>query len=731
MQIDPLNSAGHAAQTHHVTKDVNPVFNTRLELQVPSLAAIRAASAGGWMASEDDAFRLQVEVWDWNRSTKADILGVLSLDIRQLFAASGWESSIGPLRFPFKEPSESSGHPSGLKASLKSQSSARLATGEPAFGSIELRFSFVPTASDVARMLDMFYRCDINSDGIIDAVEVRELMRAAGIQCGNDYATELVETYGEVRDGKRGVSLVGFPHFWEQLGLNDYEFAPPAAAPEPEPEAEQFPAWVSELFAICDQDSDGNLDATELTDLIGGSLGLPADAQTIADLLTATGVDDLVPFARFPYLLRILGVYDALAAADSSPSPADFTEAFNLFDLDGDGMLSAHELLQMFLTLGYQVDNSYVQQAVSMFGKNAPGFLTPNEFGLLAKEVQIEDLLLSFAAPPVPGPSDFTTVGSTFDRFDLDGDGRLSEDEVLQMLVSLNYEVTGDYVQEVMKLFGSADSDQSGFIDRDEFAALAAQLNIEATLELLDSQHALTAAERGAPAETMGATDAETQQTKKADKELKREARKAQHEERRKQSMFKREEEQAAADAVAAEATTQAAATRLQASWRGRSVRKQLVSAPRRGSGQPRSEAGTALLAKLIELELHEYHGRLREIGVKRLHDLALVTDQELRDIGMNKYDRAALLSARAEVQMFGGQETRHMGAISISPSSSIETSFAAIADEARNRWVEEATQVFMRFCVTDADGRPSLTREGWEAMNQSRIADLRSPQRP
>ena len=708
------------------------MFNTRLELQVPSLAAIRAASAGGWNASEDDAFRLQVEVWDWNRSTKSDILGVLSLDIRQLFASSGWESSIGPLRFPFKEPSKSSGHPSGLKASLKSQSSARMATGEPAFGSVELRFSFVPTAGDVARMSDMFYRFDINSDGIIDAVEVRELMRAAGIQCGDDYATELVETYGEVRDGERGVSLVGFPHFWEQLGLNDHEFAPPAPEPEPEPEpeTEQFPAWVSELFAMYDQDSDGNLDATELTDFIGSGLGLPADAQTIADLLTAAGVDNSVPFVRFPYLLRILGVYDALAAAETSPSPVDFTEAFNLFDLDGDGMLSAHELLQMFLTLGYQVDNTYVQQAVSMFGKGTPGFLTPNEFGLLAKEVQIEDLLLSLAAPPVTGPSGYTTVGSSFDRFDLDGDGRLSEDEVLHMLVSLNYEVTGDYVQEVMRLFGSADSDQSGFIDRVEFAALAAQLNIEATLELLDSQHALTAVATDAPSDTVRAAGAEKQQTKKADRELKREARKAQQEERRNQKMLKQEEEQAAADAVAAGAPTQAAATRLQASWRGRSVRKQLAAAPRRGSSQPRSEAGSALLAKLIELELHEYHGRLREIGVKRMRDLALVTDQELRDIGMNKYDRAALLSARAEVQTFGGQETRYMGATPISPSSSYGVSFAAIADEARDRWVEEATQVFMRFSVTDADGRASLTREGWEAMTQSQ-ADLRRPQRP
>jgi hypothetical protein len=116
-----------------------------------------------------------------------------------------------------------------------------------------------------------------------------------------------------------------------------------------------------------------------------------------------------------------------------------------------------------------------------------------------------------------------------------------------------------------------------------------------------------------------------------------------------------------------------------------------------------------ALLGKLVELELDEYHEQLRKIGVKRVHDLALVTDQELDEIGMNKYDRATLLSVRS----------------AISVQSDISFGVAGRpGDEARSRWLEQATQTFIQFSVTGEDGRPSLTREGWEAMVQSRTAN-------
>ena len=362
--------------------------------------------------------------------------------------------------------------------------------------------------------------------------------------------------------------------------------------------------------------------------------------------------------------------------------------------------------MQMFASLGYQVDHAYVQQALSMFGTSTPGFLTPNEFSVLAKEIQIEDQLLALYTPPVPGPSDDLPRGSVFDRFDLDGDGRLSEYEIEQMLVSLNYAIDGAYVQEVMRLFGSLDKDQSGFIERDEFAALAAQLNIEATLDVLDSQQV---AEGASSAETESETERQNYDICATRLQASWRGRSV-----RKQLV------------VNGAPTQAAAATRLQATWRGRSVRKRLAKPRRFSTSRPRSEAAAALLDKLVALELDEYHERLHKIGVKRVHDLALVTDQELHDIGMNKYDRAALLSVRAELQVLAGRDSRFMGATPIS-SSSYGVSFPDVADEARSRWLEQATQTFIQFSVTSEDGRPSLTREGWEAMVQSRAANYSS----
>ena len=703
VRIDPLNAAGHSTQTNHVMKETNPVFNARLELQLPSPAAIKAAAAAaaatngtGSLMSDAEVFRLKVEVWDWNKTKRRDVMGVLAFDIRQLFATTGWDSTVGPLAFPFKEPSESSGNPGGLKAAMKKQAAARQANGEPPCGSVELRFSFTPTPEAEARMSNTFYRFDADCNGVLDAAEALQLMQAAGMPAGDDFVTDLVETYGEDRGGVRAVSLLGFQKFWEQLRLSEVEFAPPQPEPEPEPEPEEIPAWVSELFNMADGNSDGVLDAAELSSLLEG-FGMGTDAQRIAELLAVAGVDNSIPLSRFSKFLQLVGVYDGLAAVAVTPraapdepaaagagGPHPLAGAFDLFDLDGDGMLSPEELLNMFVSLNYQVDGAYVQEALSMFGKQSPGFLTLPEFGLLAKEIQLEERLLALApapspaavavTPPVRSPSPKPI--SAFDRFDLDGDGRLSEDEVMQMLTSLNYQVDGSYIQQVLQLFGSFDEDQSGFIERNEFAALAAQLNMDEMLAALDAKDAAAAAAAAAADVTAGADSGATNEA--------------------------------------------AAATQIQATWRGRAARQQLEEAKRRqtsrrSSSNPRSQAGAALLEKLVELELDEHYDQLRKIGVKRIPDLALLTDEELREIGMNKYDRAALLSARAEMQMQSG----FVDASAISNSSSLHVSFAA-ADPARQRWTDEATRLFAQFSVEGEDGTPRLTKEAWAAMSRS-----------
>ena len=162
-QLDPLNLAAHTTKTAHVVKEVSPVFNTRLELQIPSPAAIRASGA-----KEAEVFKLQAEAWDWNKSKRRDIMGVLTMDTRKLFT-TGWDQVgvVGPLIFPFREPSVTSGHATGLQKMMKKQAADRKVRGEPPCGSVTLSFSFTPTSETEQHMSDTFYRFDADANGVL------------------------------------------------------------------------------------------------------------------------------------------------------------------------------------------------------------------------------------------------------------------------------------------------------------------------------------------------------------------------------------------------------------------------------------------------------------------------------------------------------------------------------------------------------------------------------------
>ena len=334
---------------------------------------------------------------------------------------------------------------------------------------------------------------------------------------------------------------------------------------------------------------------------------------------------------------------------------------------------------------------------------------------------------------------------STFERFDLDGDGQLSPEEVLQMLVSLNYEVDDAYVHEVLKVFGTTDAN-NGFIDEAEFPALAKQLNIEDTLAALDTLDTLDGGDMNAALvqEIFRLSDLNQNALLNVN-ELKvlldvcevpgsdlRTAR---------QMLlaygkggasgpvvdavaFEKLWESLGVGTVAIErvlagAPSQAAAaTRLQSSWRGKSarseasVKKQHVKA---GRASHKSEAGAALYEKLCELELDEWQERLRKIGVKRVGDLAVLSDEDLQGIGMNKFDRAALLSVQADMQM-STLSARMNGSMHWSTNSAFIDGGFQVPDVARERWASDATQLFAQFSGGEGG---QLTREGWAAMSR------------
>ena len=61
---------------------------------------------------------------------------------------------------------------------------------------------------------------------------------------------------------------------------------------------------------------------------------------------------------------------------------------------------------------------------------------------------------------------------ATFEKYDRDSDGRMTESEVHAMMTDIGYTINGDYLTGVLELFGKFDGDGSGFIEFKEFQGL-------------------------------------------------------------------------------------------------------------------------------------------------------------------------------------------------------------------------------------------------------------------
>ena len=193
----------------------------------------------------------------------------------------------------------------------------------------------------------------------------------------------------------------------------------PGLTIDTESEAAVLP-WVAELFGPFDTNNDGVLDLAELGPVLE-SLGVPTDRAPAA--MAACGQGGVIAATQFRGLLEHLGVYETLEAVAATPRPAAPSAAFQRFDTDGDGRLSEAEVHAMLASLGFEVDEAYVQEVLSIFGDtDAHGaFIEPGEFERLAEHLGLDAAMLTGAdagAAAEPG-----VAGSDlFRRFDADGE---------------------------------------------------------------------------------------------------------------------------------------------------------------------------------------------------------------------------------------------------------------------------------------------------------------------
>ena len=135
---------------------------------------------------------------------------------------------------------------------------------------------------------------------------------------------------------------------------------------------------------------------------------------------------------------------------------AEFQEAFQIFDKDGDGSITTKELGTVMRSLGQNPSDEEVRQMIEEVDEDKSETIDFKEFlGLMArkmKETDAEDELLE-----------------AFKVFDRDGNGKISAHELRYVMLSSGEDLTEQDIQEMVM---EADIDGDGFIDYQEFVKI-------------------------------------------------------------------------------------------------------------------------------------------------------------------------------------------------------------------------------------------------------------------
>lgn len=128
--------------------------------------------------------------------------------------------------------------------------------------------------------------------------------------------------------------------------------------------------------------------------------------------------------------------------------------------------------------------------------------------------VKLQKAVMAFIASQMLNTSQTASIKATFELLDLDGDGRLSKQEMLQAYSRVTSEAQAIYIVE--SLMAEIDSDKNGFIDYTEFLTAGANVkllltkgNIKAAFQTFDKDQSgkISVAELKAALDSSGSLD--------------------------------------------------------------------------------------------------------------------------------------------------------------------------------------------------------------------------------
>ena len=135
---------------------------------------------------------------------------------------------------------------------------------------------------------------------------------------------------------------------------------------------------------------------------------------------------------------------------------AEFKEAFQIFDKDGDGSITTKELGTVMRSLGQNPSDDEIRQMIIDVDEDKSETIDFKEFlGLMAKKMKEND-------------SEDELI-EAFKVFDRDGNGKISAHELRYVMLSSGEDLIEQDIQEMVL---EADTDGDGFIDYEEFVRI-------------------------------------------------------------------------------------------------------------------------------------------------------------------------------------------------------------------------------------------------------------------
>ncbi|XP_058094164.1 calmodulin-like protein 3 [Magnolia sinica] len=172
-------------------------------------------------------------------------------------------------------------------------------------------------------------------------------------------------------------------------------------------------------------------------------------------------IASLIPFSWITKTHQ--GNLHQMKETQSSPSisiaprmdPAELRRVFQMFDRNGDGRITQHELNDSLENLGIYIPDKDLMAMIEKIDENGDGCVDITEFGALYRTIMNEK-------------DEDEDMREAFNVFDQNGDGFINVEELRSVLGSLGIK-QGQTVEDCKKMIMNVDGDGDGMVNFKEF----------------------------------------------------------------------------------------------------------------------------------------------------------------------------------------------------------------------------------------------------------------------